>query len=41
METRSWKTLLGGSLILSVVAYILFRYLLAVDLPPGLLGFLH
>ncbi len=40
MEVRSWKTLLGASLILSVGAYILFRYLLAVDLPAGLLEFL-
>jgi len=40
MEVRSWKTLLGASLILSVVAYILFRFLLAVDLPAGLLEFL-
>jgi putative tricarboxylic transport membrane protein len=41
MEVRSWKTLLGASLILSVGAYILFRYLLAVELPAGLLEFLH
>ncbi len=40
MEVRSWKTLLGASLIFSVGAYILFRYLLAVDLPAGLLEFL-
>jgi putative tricarboxylic transport membrane protein len=41
MEVRSWKTLLEASFILSVVAYILFRYILGVDLPPGLLEFLH
>ena len=40
MEVRSWKTLLGASLILSVGAYILFRYILGVDLPAGLLEFL-
>jgi putative tricarboxylic transport membrane protein len=40
MEVRSWKTLIRATLILSVGAYILFRYILGVDLPPGLLEFL-
>jgi len=40
MEVRSWKTLVEASLILSVGAYVVFRYFLEVDLPPGLLGFL-
>jgi putative tricarboxylic transport membrane protein len=41
MEVRSWKALIWATLILSVGAYVLFRYFLGVDLPPGLLEFLH
>lgn len=41
MEVRSWKGIICATLILSVGAYILFRHILGVDLPPGLLEFLH
>lgn len=40
MGVTSWKVLIRGSLIISVGAYLLFRWILAVELPAGLLWFL-
>lgn len=40
MGVTSWKVLSLGSLILSVGAYLLFRWILGIELPAGLLSFL-
>lgn len=40
LDTRRWPVTLGVSLLIAMGSFLLFRWGLGVDLPPGLLGFL-
>ena len=39
VEPQPWKVAIGGSLLASVLSYVVFEIWLKTQLPPGVLGF--
>jgi hypothetical protein len=39
VEPQPWKVAIGGSLLASVLSYLVFEIWLKTQLPPGVLGF--